>query len=245
MQQARDHNCSTMNLNKALASLGASSREIEGPPAAAVSLARAPPPMTKKQKEALAEKEKLEKKKKKAAALIAGAGKVEKDEKEKKEKKAAKAAEDAATAAAEAAAAPAEAAAPDANAAKEAESKAKVAKAKTDKKVPHVRSISQEERRIAIEAERQRAEAAEAAFAEAYRYTAMQASLHTVPMDYVVRSAAELENAREAARVMGAAQVATAAAAELEHAVRKAVTSRSCEVSFEDWQILRLASASA
>jgi len=227
------------DLNRALFAMGLS--DSRDAPVEVVVAKAAPKALTKKQ---LAEKEaaeKLEKLKKKAAKMVAADAGAKADGK-KKEKKAEKDKEDkakkekeASDAAAAAAAEPSSSSA-DAVAAAPANPKAR----KSGRG-----AISAEDRRLAMEAERQRAEEAEAAFASAYACTPSAAALETVPMDYTVRSAEELEAARCEAERAREAQVSAAAAKQLEAVVRAATAKKKCEVSFEEWGLLRLATAAA
>jgi len=233
-------------LDRALYSLGAADSRDGGPAPAVV--AKAPErALTKKEQAAMEEKKKLERLKKKAAASLMGGEKDKKDaaKKEKvaakKEKEAAKKEEEAVSSVA--APAPGDAAALAAGAPSAAPPKAA---SKAPSKYAVARAISAEERRRAMEAERQRAEEAEAAFAAALGASVETAtSLETVPMDYVVRTAEELDEARRAAALAGEERERVMVAEKLKAVVRAAVAKKGCEVSMEEWGLLRLVTAAA
>jgi len=230
------------DLNRALFAMGLS--DSRDAPVEVVVAKAAPKALTKKQ---LAEKEaaeKLEKLKKKAAKMVA-ADAGAKAEGKKKEKKAEKDKEDKAKKEKEAADAAAAAAAEPSSSSADAAASGAAAPANPKARKAGRGAISAEDRRLAMEAERQRAEEAEAAFASAYACTPSAAALETVPMDYTVRSAEELEAARCEAERAREAQVSAAAAKQLEAVVRAATAKKKCEVSFEEWGLLRLATAAA
>ena len=227
-----------MNLDKALGLMGVSGSGA--PPEAAINMgngskaAAERAPETKKQKEAREAKEKEEKRKKKIAAAM-----FKKDEpkKEKKEKKEADPPAGGSTDGAGASgtndvAAPAEAAAQKPKAA---------AKKVHGARAPRI--ISDEERQRAIAAVRQINDEAERAFATAYQCSSAHKAVSAEAIDYHVRTAEELDEARGTREANAAAAAAAAASKQKADAARKAIASPGCQIKFEEWQLLLVAGA--
>ena len=216
----------SMNLDKALGLMGVAGA---APPPVAVDMgngtkkAQERAPETKKQKEAREAKEKLEKKKAKIAAAM-----FKKDEpkaKEKKEKPAA-AADDAAAAAA-----------PSADGAPAAAAETKP-KAKPVRAAGKPRVISEEERKRAIAAERRIADEAERAFATAYQCASTHVKVSAEAIDYHVRSADELEEARREREANAVAAAAAKAQSTQADAAKAAISKAGCLINFDEWQLL-------
>jgi hypothetical protein len=205
---------------------------ISGPPpahmAVAVEQKKAPPVLTKKQKEALAAKEKEEKKRKKiAAAMFKAEGGDKKADKKDKSKPGA-AEEAASREATTAGAASASTAAP----------------VKQPKRAKGPTILTDAERQRAMEAARAKNEEAERAFAVAYECTSAIPS-KVVPIDYHVRSAAELYEARSLALAAREVEAATRARATATEEASRATAKPGCLVSQEEWALLQLAAGQA
>ena len=231
----------SMSLDRALGQMGA---EVSSMPMAPAVQAVKVVVETKKQKEARLAAEKDAKKRAKIAAAVAGNAEPKKKEKKKAETPAASAeAAPAAAPPASAAASSATAADPPVSVSDASPSDGPTQKAPPAK--PAVKTYTEAERKRAIKHERARAEAAERAFSTAYECHSTHRPIDRAAVEYYVRGAAELEEAgkeREAVAAKAAAAQTERKAAEL---AKAAASKKGCQVSFEEWGLLRLAAGQA
>lgn len=244
-----------MDINRALASMGVGEAVPDQLVNAAITARQEKPKAveTKKQKEAREAREKEEKKRKKAAAMIlAASGGGDKPSKEKKEKpdkstKAPAKSQSVTTAASDAAAS-------DAAAATEAAGGGATASTDTDrqrvlqKRAASLRAAQEDPVAIAkaLLNSKAAAERAEKEFATAYALkSAYGADAPVLEMQYKVRSATELQAARVEAEAEAARRdEADATAAQMKAdalAVKKAIAKAGSQMSWADWELLRVA----
>lgn len=242
-----------MDINKALASMGFG-EAIPDQLANAALTARQEKPKaveTKKQKEAREAKEKEEKKRKKAAAMIlaASGGGSDKPPKEKKEKPAkatkasAKSQIDTAASASSDAAAATEAAAGGATASMGTDQQQVLQKRAASLRAARADPVAIAKALLDSKAA---AEKAEKEFATAYALkSAYGADAPILEMQYKVRGPAELQVARVEAEATAARRVeADTTAAQMKAdalAVKKAIAKTGSQMSWADWELLRVA----